>query len=78
MLFVPTVGTIQVWQSIITYGGLLAALALTLQAARRAQRNPRHALLAALPWLIVLIALAIASGTTFLLPMEMRGSAIGA
>jgi hypothetical protein len=33
--------------------------------------------LEALPWLLLLIALAVASGTTFLLPMEMRGSAIG-
>jgi hypothetical protein len=75
--FVPAVSTIQVWQSVITYGGLLAALALSLQAARHAQRNGRRALLEALPWLLLLIALAVASGTTFLLPMEMRGSAIG-
>ncbi len=75
--FVPAVSTIQVWQSVITYGGLLAALALSLQAARHAQRNGRQALLEALPWLLILIALAVASGTTFLLPMEMRGSAIG-
>ncbi|MEZ4863506.1 MAG: hypothetical protein R3C14_19460 [Caldilineaceae bacterium] len=75
--FIPTVETIQILQSIITYGGLLAALMLTLSAARKAQRNGRAAFLEALPWLIVLIALAVASGTTFLLPMEMRGSALG-
>jgi len=75
--FVPLVSTIQVWQSIITYGGLLAALMLTLQAASQTQRNRRSALLEALPWLVILIALAVASGTTFLLPMEMRGSALG-
>ncbi|MEZ4677755.1 MAG: hypothetical protein R2932_26415 [Caldilineaceae bacterium] len=76
--FVPAVETIQIWQSIITYGGLLAALALSLQAARRAQPNGRQALFEALPWLLLLVVLAVASGTTFLLPMEMRGSAIGA
>ena len=75
--FVPMVETIQLWQSIITYGGLLAALALSLQTAMRIHRNGRQALLEALPWLVVLMALAVASGTTFLLPMEMRGSAIG-
>ena len=75
--FVPTVETIQVFQSIITYGGLLAALALALTAARKSQRTGRTALLEALPWVIVLIVLAVASGSTFLLPMEMRGSALG-
>lgn len=75
--FIPAVSTIQVLQSIITYGGLLAALALTLQAASRSERNRRRVLLEALPWLVLLVALAVASGSTFLLPMEMRGSAIG-
>lgn len=75
--FVPTVETIQVLQSIITYGGLLAALALALTAARKSQRNGRAALLEVLPWVIVLVLLAVASGSTFLLPMEMRGSALG-
>lgn len=77
MLFVPTISTIQMWQSIITYGGLLAALALSLRTARKAHHSAGQALLEALPWLILLIALAVASGATFLLPMEMRGSAIG-
>jgi hypothetical protein len=74
---VPTVATIQMWQSIITYGGLLAAVALSLQAATTAQQDRRRALIEALPWLIVLIGLALASGATFLLPMEMRGSSLG-
>lgn len=75
--FVPTVETIQAFQSIITYGGLLAAIALALTAARQSHRNGRTALLEALPWLLLLVLLAVASGTTFLLPMEMRGSALG-
>jgi len=75
--FVPTVTTIQALQSVITYGGLLAALALALTAARNSHRNGRSALLEALPWLGVLVLLAVASGSTFLLPMEMRGSALG-
>lgn len=75
--FVPTVETIQILQSIITYGGLLAALALALTTARKNQQERRAALLEALPWLVVLILLAVASGSTFLLPMEMRGSALG-
>jgi len=75
--FVPTAETIQVLQSVITYGGLLAALALALTTARKSRRDGRVALLEALPWLVVLILLAVASGSTFLLPMEMRGSALG-
>ncbi|MFZ4661292.1 MAG: 4Fe-4S binding protein [Caldilineaceae bacterium] len=75
--FVPTVETIQAFQSIVTYGGLLAAIALALTAARQSHRNGRTALLEALPWLVLLVLLAVASGTTFLLPMEMRGSALG-
>lgn len=76
-LFVPATSTVQLLQSIITYGGLLAALTLSLRTASNTQRNGRRALLEALPWLILLIGLAVASGATFLLPMEMRGSAIG-
>ncbi|MDQ3250165.1 MAG: hypothetical protein M3Q45_13275, partial [Chloroflexota bacterium] len=75
--FVPAVSTIQILQSIITYGGLLAALALTLNSARKAHKNRRTLLLEALPWLVLLVALTVASGATFLLPMEMRGSALG-
>ena len=73
--FVPTVSTIQLLQSGITYAGLLTALALTFNAARKVQPNRRNVLLKALPWLVLLIGLAIASGATFLLPMEMRGAA---
>jgi len=75
--FVPMVSTIQLLQSGITYAGLLTALALTFTAARQGQRNRRNVLLEALPWLVLLIGLALASGATFLLPMEMRGSALG-
>jgi len=75
--FIPAVGTIQLLQSVITYSGLLAALFLTLQTASRTQRHRRSALLEALPWMLLLLALAVASGSTFLLPMEMRGSTIG-
>jgi hypothetical protein len=74
--FVPAVETIQIWQTLIMYGGLLAALAMALSAARGAQRNRSRLLLEALPWLVLLLALTFASGTTFLLPMEMRGSAL--
>lgn len=75
--FVPTVATIQILQSIITYGGLLAAFVLALTAARKSQLDGQLAMLEVLPWLVVLILLAMASGSTFLLPMEMRGSALG-
>lgn len=75
--FVPMVETIQIFQSIITYGGLIAALGLALSAARQSQPTAPRALWEVLPWLIILVLLAVASGSTFLLPMEMRGSALG-
>jgi hypothetical protein len=74
--FIPAVETIQIWQTLIMYSGLLAAVAVALNAARKAQRNRRRLLLEVLPWLVLLVALTFASGTTFLLPMEMRGSAL--
>lgn len=74
--FVPPVGVIQTLQTVITYGGLFVAVAMTLNAARKARQQRNHALLEALPWLILLVALTVASGMTFLLPMEMRGSAL--
>lgn len=75
--FVPSVEVIQTLQTIIMYGGLLAALAMTLNAARRAHKRRDQLLLEALPWLVLLVGLTLASGVTFLLPMEMRGSALG-
>jgi len=76
-LYVPTVETIQLVQTIVTYGGLLLAISMAFVAATKANRKRSHALLEAMPWVALLILLAVASGTTFLLPMEMRGSAIG-
>jgi len=76
-LYVPTVETIQLVQMVITYGGLILAIAVALIAANKAHRNRGHALLEALPWVVLLILLAVASVSTFLLPMEMRGSALG-
>ena len=75
--FVPTVDALQITQTSILYVGLLAALALTLNSARKAQPKRGKALLEALPWLILVFLLIFASGAIFLLPMEMRGSALG-
>ncbi|MEM7130313.1 MAG: FesM [Chloroflexota bacterium] len=77
-LFVPSVSTIQTIQMIFTYGGLLVGIGVVFSAASKAHKNRQRALLEALPWVMVLILLAIASGYTFLQPMEMRGSGIGA
>lgn len=74
---VPPVSTIQLIQTIITYGGLILAIAVVLSAASKAHKNRRNSLMEAVPWMVVLVMLAIASGSTFLLPMEMRGSALG-
>ena len=40
-------------------------------------RDRRKTLLEALPWLVLIFLLVIGSGAIFLLPMEMRGSALG-
>jgi hypothetical protein len=76
-LYVPSVFTIQILQTVITYSGLFGAIALTLSAAAKAHHHRGSALLEATPWLIILLLLAVSSGMTFLLPMEMRGSALG-
>lgn len=75
--FVPPVEAIQLLQTVIIYAGLLFAFALTLRTARKAERNLRHLSIEALPWLALLIIRALVSSSTFLLPMEMRGSALG-
>ena len=76
-LFVPNLVAIQTLQTLITYAGLLFAVGLSLRAAGRTQPSRGQAVLEALPWLVVIALLALASGYTFLLPMEMRGSALG-
>ena len=48
-----------------------------LDRARKMQKSRLHILFEALPWLVLLFGVALASGATFLLPMEMRGSALG-
>ena len=75
--FVLPVSTIQLIQTVAVYGGLLWAIALTLNATRQAHKDRRKIVLEALPWIVVLILLALAAGGTFLLPMEMRGNVLG-
>lgn len=77
-LFVPPVNTIQTIQTIVTYAGLILSIAVVLSIAGKVHKNRGKALREAIPWMVVLVLLAIASGSTFLLPMEMRGSALGA
>ena len=75
--FVPSVTNIQWFQLIALMIGVLAAVYLTINAAYRANRSSRLFWLEALPWLVILFVLAAASANTFVLPMEMRGSALG-
>ena len=76
-LFVPNLAAIQGGQVLMVGIGLAAAIALTRQAAGQSAATRHQAWRAALPWLLLLIALAAASVGVFLLPMEMRGSALG-
>jgi polyferredoxin len=75
--FIPSVTTIQTLQLLILGVGSLAAVHLAVNAAHRANGRKRSFWLEAAPWLLLLFLLAAASANTFVLPMEMRGSAIG-
>lgn len=75
--FVPPVGAIQTIQLVIVVVGTVAGGWLMWQtAARHNVSNRRDAWRAAGPWLFVLALVAIAAIYVFLLPMEMRGSAL--
>ena len=75
--FVMPIPTIQLIQTAAVYGGLLWAVALTFGAARQAHKERGKMLVEALPWVLLLVFLALAAGGTFLLPMEMRGNVLG-
>jgi polyferredoxin len=75
--FVPPVTAIQWMQVIALVIGVLAAVYMTIRAAHRANRKSGLFWLEATPWLVLLFVLAAAGANTFVLPMEMRGSAIG-
>lgn len=76
-LFVPSTETIQNTQLVIMVIGLLAAVLVAINGAQKSQKSSRTALLEAAPWLVLLLVVAFIGITTFALPMEMRGSAIG-
>ncbi|RIK40793.1 MAG: hypothetical protein DCC55_13945 [Chloroflexi bacterium] len=75
--FIPSVTTIQTMQLLILGVGALAGVHLAVNAAHRANGRKRTFWIEAAPWLLLLFLLAAASANTFVLPMEMRGSAIG-
>jgi ferredoxin len=75
--FIPSTASIQIVQLVALGIGAFAATYLTINAAQRANRPSRTFWLEAVPWLIILFVLAAASANTFVLPMEMRGSAFG-
>lgn len=74
---VPSVSSIQAMQIVALVVGVVVAVYLAINAAYRAQPKSRTFWLEAVPWLLLLFLLAAASTNTFVLPMEMRGSALG-
>jgi len=76
-LFVPSTASIQLAQLVIMVIGLLAAVLVAMNAAQKSQKTSRGVLLEVAPWLILLLIVAFTGITTFTLPMEMRGSALG-
>lgn len=61
-------------QTIIVLAGFAGSLFVGNRIARREFDQPAEGMLALLPWLLVLLGLAIAALATFNLPMEMRGT----
>ena len=60
-------------QTAAVLAGFAAALFVGNRIARRDFDDPAAAVRALLPWLLLLLALALAALATFNLPMEMRG-----
>ena len=54
--------------------GFLGSLVVANRQARRAHPDRRAARLATLPWLLLLLAVAVAALALFTQPMEMRGT----
>ncbi len=61
-------------QTVVVLLGFVASLFVGQRIGRRDFDNPATGMRAFVPWLVVLLALAIAALATFNLPMEMRGS----
>ncbi len=61
-------------QTLIVLGGFAGSLVVGQRIGRRDFDSPAAALLSVLPWVAVLLGLAIAALATFNLPMEMRGT----
>ena len=61
-------------QTLIVLGGFAGSLVVGQRIGRRDFDSPAAALLSLLPWVAVLLGLAIAALATFNLPMEMRGT----
>lgn len=72
----PSLEVMQAIQLAALGVGTAVALAVAWRAARQAH-GQRAALVEALPWAVILVALAATAVYVFLLPMEMRGSVLG-
>ncbi len=75
--FIPSVPTIQTIQLLSLAVGGLASVYIAVRVARRANRAVPTFWFEAVPWIVLIFLLAAASANTFVLPMEMRGSAVG-
>jgi polyferredoxin len=61
-------------QSLVVAAGFVASLTVADRLSRAAEARPEQAVRAALPWVLLFVALALAALATFNLPMEMRGT----
>jgi hypothetical protein len=75
--WVPSLRLVQAVQMVAMGAGLAMALAVAWRAARRSRSNAWAALVEVAPWALILLLLAWIGITVFLLPMEMRGGALG-
>lgn len=76
--FIPSVTTVQTIQLLSLVVGALASVYIAVRVARQPNRTSATFWMEAAPWIVLIFLLAAASANTFVLPMEMRGSAIGA
>jgi polyferredoxin len=75
--WIPPFAYIQTLQMAILILGLILGSAVIWRSARRTTPRPQTAVLRALPWWIILLALTLTAAYVFLQPMEMRGSLLG-
>jgi hypothetical protein len=75
--WVPPLWAIQSIQMLAMAAGIGGALLVAWNAAKRANKQSNARLVEFLPWALILLLIGLLAVRVFLLPMEMRGNALG-